>query len=234
MARSRSIGDMIAQARELTDCVDDPHKSDEGALLIAASALAELWDRLIRADPLRVKQDTTVTVTDPTVRTYAVPADIHSIIAVDYERGTARYPVEPFNFHERQFGTLTTTTSSWGIPIARYRLTESGTDGTGAQLEFDANPGAGTYRVHYVPAAPVAVEETTVVDGVGGWEDWIVYELCEWMHGKEQTVNPDIARRRAQLEKRLDYMAANRDIGRAPQIQDTYSRQRGRGRRWLR
>jgi hypothetical protein len=226
MARTRTVQSIVDEARTLADQVESSFVTDAQALVWAYQEYAQLYEKLVRADPKRMMTTVVVTVTDPTTREYTLPVGFHSIVAVDFETGGQRLPVEPFEFTERSFGTLQGY-DGYGGTTARYSVLYSGLDGTATRLVFDRNPALGTYRVWYVPAPPASLILSDTIDGVGGWEDYVTWSIAIRMLMKEQQDASFYLAKLQGLEARIEEIAANRDAGRAHKIQDTYSRNLG-------
>jgi hypothetical protein len=88
-------------------------------------------------------------------------------------------------------------------------------------------PAAGqTVRVLYVPRLTVPTQDTDLIDGVNGWEDWMVCQACLRALAKEESNVSVFAARLAALEKRLASEIENRDAsaGGGGSIIDTMGR----------
>lgn len=73
-------------------------------------------------------------------------------------------------------------------------------------------PQAGqTVRVFYVPRLTVPTQDSDTIDGVNGWEDWIICEACMVALTKEESDVSVFGMRLAALEKRLEAEIENRN-----------------------
>lgn len=81
-----------------------------------------------------------------------------------------------------------------------------------------------TIRVLYVPRLTVPTVDASLIDGVNGWEDWIVCQACMRALAKEESDVSVFMARLAALEKRLDSEIENRDAGSSDKIVDSLGR----------
>lgn len=82
-------------------------------------------------------------------------------------------------------------------------------------------PAAGqTIRLLYVPRLTVPTADVDLVDGVNGWEDWMVCQACMRALAKEESDVSVFAMRIAALEERLKSEIENRDAGPGGSIVD--------------
>lgn len=137
--------------------------------------------------------------TNGTAEHYALPADFFKLLAVDLQVSSPNYWValKPFTMSERNsFGLLGTM-----IPMAGQ-----------------------TVRILYVPRCATLVNNADPVDGVNGWEEYIVADVCIKALAKEESdVSVFMARKGALLE-RLQGEATNRDAGSPATVSDVQGR----------
>ena len=81
-----------------------------------------------------------------------------------------------------------------------------------------------TVRLIYVPRVTVPTVDADLLDGVNGWEDYIVCKSCLIALAKEESDVSVFMSRLAALEKRLASEIENRDAGSPPKIVDTRGR----------
>lgn len=81
-------------------------------------------------------------------------------------------------------------------------------------------------RIEYVPRAsteayggPPPIDP--VVNGINGWEQWVVLVVARTLLDEEESDTTGIERELARLDSRLASLADNRDQGRSERIQDT-------------
>lgn len=100
----------------------------------------------------------------------------------------------------------------------KYRITD-------ANFELAPPPNAiATIKIRYVPVRLTLVREnpvngqTTDVDGVNGWEAWMVAGIAIRMRDKLQRNTANLRDRQAQIKERLDKLMANRNVADQPMI----------------
>lgn len=80
-------------------------------------------------------------------------------------------------------------------------------------------------RVEYIPRASTESYSDPptdpVVNGINGWEQWVVLVVARTLLDEEESDTTGIERELARLESRLASLASNRDEGRGERIQDT-------------
>lgn len=144
--------------------------------------------------------------TDGVNEHFALPAEFFKLLAVDIQLSAPNYWVglRPFQMSERNdFGYLGTM-----IPMAGQTL-----------------------RLLYVPRATVLAADADIVDGVNGWEEYIVVDACIKALAKEESDTSSFVARKAALLERLNGEITNRDAGSPACVADV-QRRRGRSMRY--
>lgn len=120
----------------------------------------ELYELLQFTGPHRVETEYTVTA-DGSVA-YALPVDVYSIMVVHrVETNGSRSMLERHDVRNRPVSGIT-------APAVSYRVVG------GMRLELDPTPASGDYIVTYVPVPPDLADNTDTLDGVLGWEEYVV------------------------------------------------------------
>src|SRR5690606_21778234 len=163
------------EARQIADEADSPFVTDAVGLDWVNQGIALLWGVLAKQDALRHYAFYSLSTTAGT-RTYPLPDDFQSLLAVDWIRGQERQPIRRFQFHERSFG-LVPATFEGGAPAVCYSVQGQGLDGSAVRLHFDRDPGTHTYEVHYIQCPQLLATLADSYDGVAGWDEWVVYEV---------------------------------------------------------
>lgn len=224
MPHTRTLASLRSEARSVCDQVNSTFVTDAEANVWINKAIKRLHGILVSADPTW-HWETTAIATSAGTTEYALPSDFHSIIALDYVSGDERYPVEPYRFQERAFGTLALV-DTWGFPRARYRILGNGQDGADARLVFDRDPGTGTYELHYVEVQADLAADGDDMDSVEGWDDYVIYDVASKMALKEQDLELAgvLSQNRELVARDIKARAAKRDQNRPGQIQDVRRR----------
>lgn len=124
--------------------------------------------------------------------------------------------LRPFTFQERNRNVLTNVSTVYGVTNLRYRL-------NGDYLWFTPMPAGGqTVRIHYVPRLTAVTAGADTIDGVSGWEEYIITDCCIKALAKEESDPSVFMAQKAALLKRIEAAAENRDAGAPATVADTY------------
>lgn len=131
----------------------------------------ELYGLLMLYGMHRSEEIETITATGAT--TYALPTDMFGILGVwRVENGVrTRLP--------RHDHRLRPNTNING-PANTYRV-------IGSSLELNPLPSSGTYEVQYVPVPGELDDDADTLDGVLGWEEYVVLWVAIQLRDKEET-----------------------------------------------
>lgn len=146
--------------------------------------------------------------------TYDLPSDFYKIIGLDFKVSASDYQtVFPFTFADRNRRRVTDKLRGL-YTVARYRI-------LGDKLRFvPEDQCQGTYRLWYVPKATDKTLGTDTIEGVNGWEEYIIVDAAiKCMQKEESDVNVLMSQKMA-LIKRIEEMAQNRDAGHSQRVTD--------------
>lgn len=234
MPRAVSRGTMLSRARFHADYDNTPDSFATPAELNNEfdDSLAQLWSKLVAADPVRYSTTTNV-VTVSQQTTYTLPLDFMNLVSAWRIEGRYRFWVDRFDELDRAEGAI--DGYLYGDFLydqgPRVRVVEQGVDGSETRLEFEYEPPPGrTYEVRYNRAPPFFQDDGDVFDGVAGWENWIVYNLAIKLKQRQEDDTTQLEREIAKIESNIAEMAQQRFIGRAHYVKDT-RRPNNRGHR---
>jgi len=74
----------------------------------------------------------------------------------------------------------------------------------------------------YVPRCPVLVNDTDIVDGVNGWEQYIIASVCAKVMVKQEMDPSPFAAEKESMRERIIDEAANRNAGDPSTVTDVY------------
>ena len=103
----------------------------------------------------------------------------------------------------------------YGITNLRYRI-----NGSNLML-VPQTQGNQTIRIWYVPRPHQLINLTDTVDGVAGWEEYMIADICIKMLAKEESDVSVFAAQKAEMEKRLLEMSKNRNLGEPQTVSDS-------------
>jgi hypothetical protein len=217
MARTFTAGDLRTRVRERADMESSTFVSDAEMLRYISASYAELYDQLVRADPERYLKEETFTG-DGTTKDFAVGSDYYGTIRIDYN-GTNNERVALRRVYGQEanlFNTSTTGISTGWHPV--YNTSAPNTQ----KIRLLPTPNSGdTYTHSYtvVPADLTTASDT--INGVSGWEEYIVIDAAIKCRTKEETPTGDLERALERFTKRLSEMRYQRDAANAGRVINT-------------
>lgn len=146
--------------------------------------------------------------------TYSLPSDFYKVIGVDFAVDANNWQtVTPFVFADRNRRRLSDKLRGL-YTTASYRI-------LGDTMRFvPSDQCAGDYRLWYVPRAAEKTVAADTIDGVNGWEEYIVVDCAIKCMQKEESDVTVLMAQKAALTKRIEDMAQNRDAGHSQRITD--------------
>tara|TARA_R110002126_G_scaffold197951_1_gene345655 strand:- start:486 stop:1115 length:630 start_codon:yes stop_codon:yes gene_type:complete len=178
------------------------------------SSYAELYDILVTtfADYYITNSELTISSGND----IPVPSDFYKLRGVDYQLSTNEWiNLYKFNFERRNSKNRDTIRTYRGEPTRQYRL-------LGSNITIEPEDQAtGTYRVWYVPNYTKLSDDTDTVDGVNGWEEYIVIDAAIKMALKEESDIQGLLIQKGAILKRITDASNERDVGEPETIADT-------------
>lgn len=150
-------------------------------------------------------------------RNYDLPDDYFQVVAVFRVEGDLYQRLERHNSRHYPGLNMSHATS--------YRVYGYKTD---AKIEFSPIPGAGDYLVRYIAAPTDLAADDDVVDGVLGWEEYIVADVAIDVLIKEGApphIISNLKTQKAEMIARIQTEAANRDAAENFSVQDVRYRE---------
>lgn len=157
-----------------------------------------------------------------------LPADFYKLRGVDGKLDNNNfYTLQPFQFAERNLnrnGVGILNSNQW---YTQYRIV-----GKKILITPEDNA-AGDYRLWYIPSCTVLVSESDTLDGINGWEEYVVVDAARKCLAKEESDTSGLVQDKAMLKQRITDMAARRDAGMPKTITDINRIDRFNNRRWF-
>lgn len=221
MARTVTLADLRTRALELAHREnDDP---DVGFVTTAEvngmvnASLGQWHGYLAKAVPERFEAEDEITANGSA--SYPLPDDYYESIGVDYQLSdTTRAELRRLMLNERNDYSTTP-----GAQAVAYRV-------KGNVVVLLPTPDSGTYYHVYVTAAPVLEDDADAIDGVNGWEEWVVYDVTVKILMKEQSTEAaaQFIVERDKIRAAMFVAAAEREAGQPSRVVDTRIRRRRR------
>lgn len=203
MPRTVTLGNVITRARQRADMVGtDVFITDADWKMLVDTAYAELVDLLVKHEIHQF--ETTATITSTGVASYALPSDHYKTLGIDYQQSsTLFWEIPELTFADRnRFNSLNTL---YGCP-AGYRL-------VGANVVFYPAPPTGqVFRHSYIPApASIAASaDNTAIDGIAGWDEYLVIHSAINAKIREQASTAELDRELALIKDRIAQAGVDR------------------------
>lgn len=208
MARSFTLAEIRTRARQRADMQDSTFVTDSELNGYISASYAVLYERLVLSGIAYFESTQTINVVAGT-NLYALPSNHMSTVGVDWVRSSGKFlPLRRLMVRERD------TFQEPAERAVAYRLV-----GNSIQLYPDPSS-AQTYRHIYVPAPADLTLDTDTVDGVSGWEEFIVNDAARKCLMKEESDTSALEREIDRNLSRLDEARLNRYVADAPRIGD--------------
>jgi hypothetical protein len=102
----------------------------------------------------------------------------------------------------------------------------------GSNISLLPAPSGGTYRHIYIPAPADLSGDSDTVDGVSGWEEFIVVDTAKKMLQKEESSTATIERDLERIRARIEEMVQNRAWSTPRRVVDVRGAATGPGDWW--
>lgn len=208
MSLTVSLTSLINQVQILAD---NHRLTTTQITLFVNQGYTMLYDKL--TDAMGADYNLSITTFNTsTTSTYAfstIAPDFYKLRGVDVQfQGTQYLPLKPFIWKDRNaYTNAYATFGQFPGTYLRYRV-------QGATLVFTPTPTTvNQIRLSYTPAPTLMSSGTDTIDGVSGWEQYIVNHAAIQCLINEETDASQIMAQQAQIEARISKMAQNRDTG---------------------
>lgn len=152
-------------------------------------------------------------VTDGLTEVLALPATFLDLVGVDYQVSAEQYKdLKPLDERDVCRQPKTGALATW------YRL-----DGPDRLVLYPRPPIGQTYRLRYIRTPAVLAANGDTIDGVIGYERFIVAHAAYMASLKERTPNKEMLGEREAVRARIHEQATDRMLYEAGRIQDTES-----------
>jgi hypothetical protein len=183
------------------------------------SSSYELYDLLVTTYGEDYYTATAYTLTtDGTNQLFDLPTDFYKLLGVDLALANSQdsfVTLKQFKFNERNRFAVPNIQTVWGATNLRYRI-------HGNKIMFNIIPAAGQMiKLWYIPKMTLLVADSDVLDGISGWYEYVTTDVAIKMLNKEESDISALALHKAELLKRINDSAPNRDAGMSQTVSDT-------------
>lgn len=221
-----TLGNIRLEAKQRSDRVNSNFVTDQEWNTYISNSYKELYDILKQkfgddyfvAIPYAYTTSGTI---NPTTQAslYPLPNDFYAGLGVE----VALNPSDPnswvtlkkFMFIQRNLWNFPNVYTFYGITNLRYRF-----NGDNLMIVPIASANQ-TVRIWYVPRPNQLFVDTQLVDGISGWEEYIVVDACIKALVKQEADVTMFVNQKNALIKRIEEAAENRDIGEPETVSDS-------------
>jgi len=215
MSRTVTVSDIETEARNRSDMVSSTFVTSAVAITMIDASYTELYDLLIDNDLYFFSEDSFSTVADQA--DYTLPSDYYKTLGVDLVRGGDQsITLERFEWMERNRYDNAIKNGVGVLADAYMRYLP-----IGGVLRFKPTPQAGQTILHtYIPSPAKLTAGGDVIDGVSGWEEYLVVDVAAKMLEKEESDTTPFMIRKEALRSRIEKISSERDFGKSVTISD--------------
>jgi hypothetical protein len=183
----------------------------------------ELYDLLIQkyGDDYYVANTYTWT-TDGSSVLYPLPADFYKSLLVEValnpSDNNSWITLRTFQRVQQNLWNYPNVYTFYGITNLRYRI-----DGNNLHIVPISTAGQ-TLRMWYAPRPARLVNDTQIVDGVSGWEEYIIVDAARKALAKEESDTSWLVAEKQALIARIESAAENRNAGDPERVSDSRMR----------
>lgn len=202
MALDVTLGYLKEQVRARADQQHSQFVKDAELVDFINGSASALYDMLVQ-----VAEDYFVTSTTfpiiPGTNEYTLPSNFYIVLGVDYLVNSKPVPMSRFNFRDRHLYNYLDARPE----IVRYGI-------WGQQLVFKPQaPKSATVVLWYVPTITKLVNDSDVLDGVNGWEEFIILDSAIKAMIKEESDPSALIAQLQMVKDRIATMSKDRDQG---------------------
>lgn len=215
-----TVGNLALECRQRCNKENSQFYTDQEMTSMISQSYKELYDKIVTAygDDYYVATPYTYT-TGQNQQLYPLPSDFYKLllaeVALNPQDPNSYVTLKQFNFIQKNLFNYPNQYTMYGITNLRYRL-----NGNNLMI-VPQTQGGQTIRIWYAPRPNQLILQTDTVDGISGWEEYIVADVCIKMMAKEESDVSVFAGQKGEMNKRLDEMAKNRNLGEPQTVSDS-------------
>lgn len=216
------------QAQQRADMVGSQFITDQEWNSYINASYFELFDILVQKFGEDYFVATPYTYTTQTnTQLYPLPTDFYKLLGVEISLNTGDpnswVTLKNFQFIDRNRWSYPNIYTFYGITNLRYRI-----NGNNLMI-VPVNQAGQTIRLWYVPRNNALINNTDILDGISGWEEYIIADVCIKAWTKQESDPTVFGMQKQALLKRIEEAADNRDPGEAQHVSDSKSLNYGWG-----
>lgn len=214
MAKTVTLANMRTYCRDRYE-IDDNYITDSMLNTWVNGSYYSLYNLMVEHDPHWFLTSSDLNIVSGTA-TVALPATCFKVRRVDIlESGSdwttlQRYSLAEENEYSGQ--------SVQDRAVTRYLV-------AGDNIRLNPTPGwsqSSGLRVYYTPVPTTLSGDSSTLDGVSGWEEWIICDVGIKFFVKQEWQPEAIMAQRTAVENQIKGLASQRDTGNPPRMRNVY------------
>ena len=217
-----TVGNIALECRQRCNKENSQFYTDQEMISMISQSYKQLYDKIVQAygDDYYVQTPYTYT-TGANQQLYPLPADFYKLmlveVALNPQDPNSYITLKQFNFRQKNLFNYPNIYTLYGATNLRYRLS-----GNNLMLVPQTQQNQ-TIRIWYIPRPSQLINYTDLVDGISGWEEYIIADVCIKMLGKEESDVSIFTMYIESQNRRLDEISKNRNVGEAQTVTDSKS-----------
>lgn len=206
-----TLEELITRVRQRTDTVDSDFVTDEELTQLINTAYKELYGMLVTKSLHR--SEAVFELEADGSLSYDLPIDFFALMGVYRVLGGSCDPQPLERFPDKY------RSGSRSGDAVMYRV-------SGSKVVLYPVPSSGTYEVVYIPIPGDLIDPTDLLDGVLGWEEFVVLEAAICVLEKEESDTSKLEYKRDRILKRIRDEAEAVEFTETPRILNTRDKDR--------
>lgn len=220
MARTVTLGELATRVRYEADLVNNKFVTDTMLYQFISDSHAVLYNKLLRADPERYMREQTPTLDSN--GEFEADSDYYGTVSMEWSdssnEGIYVHIARIAGVESNQFDHDQNT--SGGVPVGWHPIYNTATPTT-PKFRILPNPESRYTIRHKYTVAPAALTTSTdTVDGIAGWEEYVVIDAAIKCRIREESSVTALEKRLARFEDELDSIIEARNVGSAGRVID--------------
>lgn len=174
-------------------------------------SIADLHDTILAVNPDYYLSNSLVNIASGTGR-YALPSDFYKLRGFDLKESDGNwYETRQFNWESRNARQNAT-----GRMCTRYRV-------MGGYLELRPKPGwtqTSGGNIWYIPAPSALSADNSTYDGIAGWEEAVILDVCIKCAAKEESDASTFMAQKSAVIDRIRHLALHRTESDPDRVRD--------------
>lgn len=181
MARSYTWLEIRNRIRQRTNKERSQFVTDSEINGLIEEAYAVMYAKLVNTNENYFISSSVVTLVAGT-QDYDLPTDFFKLKGIDISRNGFLYPMNLIPWESRNKYQITTSYQGTPVDYMFY----------GNKIRVVPMPNAGSsMTMYYVPCPPVYINDATTIDGIAGFEKYIIYAVSSVIRAKEEKSTQD-------------------------------------------